>query len=208
MTETRKKFRSPLARIAFASLRTPRKKMNSENEEFSAILLVPKNATGKDAELLLDMRRGAVRALKEKFGEDKKNWPANLRNQDLRTYIAPDGKQGWPFRDGDNQDYDGFAGMVSIRVASDRQPALFDPQTNPLLDPDKPYSGCYVHASLSCYAWSHKESKNKGVSFGLLGVQFVKDGEPFVSRASADDFSKYNDEADSAAAYADDDIPF
>jgi len=42
----------------------------------------------------------------------------------------------------------------------------------------RPYAGCIVNARVECYGYNHPKS-GPGISFSLLNVQFVKDGEPF-----------------------------
>ena len=193
MTEKRNtKVTTPLARLSFPSLFEPRPKMSGQGEEYSCNLLFAK---GTD---LTAMKKLAFDACVAKWGEDKKNWPVNLRNINWKTHLSQNGKDGWPFRDGDMQDYDGYADMISVRVSSSNRPAVFDRNVVPIMDKDEVYAGCYVHASVSAFAWHHQQSGNKGVSFGLLGIQKVKDGEPFSRRATPDDFAPYEEAADAS----------
>lgn len=45
------------------------------------------------------------------------------------------------------------------------------------------YAGCYVHAFIEVYAYSHPKGGN-GFAAGLLGVQFARDGERLDKRAT------------------------
>jgi hypothetical protein len=42
----------------------------------------------------------------------------------------------------------------------------------------RPYAGCIVNARVECYGYVHPKS-GPGISFSLLNVQFVKDGDAF-----------------------------
>jgi hypothetical protein len=192
MEERKNKVTSPIARLSFASIFESKRKMNDLGDEYSCVLLFPK---GTDLD---GMKKLAYQACVAKWGDDKKNWPPNLRNLNWKTHLCRTGKEGWPFRDGDMQDYDGYAGMVSVRVASSNRPAVFGPDLSVIVDKNEVYSGCYVRASISAFAWHHQKTGNKGVSFGLLGLQKVRDGEPFTRRATADDFEPYEDAADAS----------
>jgi len=95
------------------------------------------------------------------------------------------------YQKGDLKEYDGFQGMMYIgthRKASDGAPLLIDQFKNPLVQSSgKPYAGCYVNCSFDIYA---QDGENSGIRAGLLGIQFVKDGDAFGGggKASVDDF--------------------
>ena len=60
--------------------------------------------------------------------------------------------------------------------------------TNPILDRNEVYSGCYGRVSLNFYAFN--SNGNKGVACGLGNIQKLRDGEPLGGRSSAkDDFT-------------------
>lgn len=185
-------------RLSFPAIFETKKKMDGETDEYSCVMLFPK---GTD---LAPLKKLVFDAITAKWGADKKNWPGNLRGiQDWKTHLSTTGKDGWPFRDGDVQDYDGYGGMISVRASSSRRPVVFDRQVQPILDKEEVYAGCYCHASISAFAWHHQKSGNKGVSFSLLGLQKVKDGEPFARSANASDFEPFEDMANAEGAYAD-----
>jgi hypothetical protein len=52
------------------------------------------------------------------------------------------------------------------------------------------YSGCYLRATVTAYAYTH--GGNKGVSFSLQNLQKVRDGEPLSMSANKaeNDFGK------------------
>lgn len=103
------------------------------------------------------------------------------------------------YLDGNAKDYDGFADMMyasSHRPANQGAPLVMDRDKQPLAATSgKPYSGCYVNASIDIYA---QVGKNPGIRASLLGVQFFKDGDAFAgSRANPDDFEDLSEGADS-----------
>ena len=80
---------------------------------------------------------------------------------------------------------------IFINVATDFKPQVFDldPTTGKACDiagGDSVYSGCYVRAKLGSYGYN--TLGNVGVSFGLDGLQKVKDGERLGGGANAEDF--------------------
>ncbi|EJC5210359.1 hypothetical protein BL250_07660 [Erwinia sp. OLTSP20] len=102
------------------------------------------------------------------------------------------------FRDGDEHpDYDGYDGHMSIKASNKARPLVIDRDRTPLAAADgKPYSGCYVNATITLFAYDSKG--NKGISASLGGVQFLRDGDAFASGGSAtpDDFDDVSEGAD------------
>lgn len=90
------------------------------------------------------------------------------------------------FRDGDDEDYDGYQGHMFVAARSDRRPKVIDRDRTPLTEDDgKIYSGCYVNAIIRFWAQDNKWGKR--VNASLEGVQFVKDGEAFTGGAPLDE---------------------
>lgn len=103
--------------------------------------------------------------------------------------------------DGDTKtQWDGYEGNMFIsssRPSDNGRPLIINRDRSPLVEEDgKPYSGCYVNASLEIWAQDNKFGKR--VNASLLGVQFVKDGDRFAGGSSADesDFDEITDGAD------------
>lgn len=101
-------------------------------------------------------------------------------------------------RDGDDVEYAGYAGHMSIKASSSKRPMVLDRDRSPLAEDDnRLYAGCYVNAILEL--WVQNNQWGKRINANLLGVQFFKDGEPFSDgvTASADDFEAFGaDEED------------
>lgn len=127
------------------------------------------------------IRAAIAEVAKEKFG---KKADANLKawegNSNKHCYI-----------DGAKKEYDGYEGMWALsthRREIDGRVTVIDRNKQPLSPADgKPYGGCYVNASVDIWG---QEGQYPGMRCGLLGVQFVKDGDAFsgAAPASPDEF--------------------
>lgn len=102
------------------------------------------------------------------------------------------------FQDGDGKSYDGYAGNFALAAKNKKRPSIVDRDKTPLTEEDgKPYSGCYVNASVEI--WAQDNKWGKGIRASLRGIQFVRDGDAFSagSVASADEFDDLGEGADS-----------
>lgn len=101
-------------------------------------------------------------------------------------------------KDGDDIDYDGYAGKMSIKASNNKRPKIIDRDKSQLTEDDnRLYAGCYVNAVIEL--WAQNNQWGKRINANLLGVQFYKDGEPFSDGAVAsdDDFDMFEvDEED------------
>lgn len=114
-----------------------------------------------------------------------------------------------PFRDGDEKEYDGYAGHYAISAAKQAElgrPTVVDRDKTPLAAEDgKPYPGCYVNAIVRFYALNGKSAKKpngygKRICASLEVVQFAKDGEPFgAPKANLDELPDMEDGGDDLA---------
>jgi hypothetical protein len=98
-------------------------------------------------------------------------------------------------KDGDEIEYAGYAGHMSIKASNNKRPLVIDRDKTPLTEDDnKMYAGCYVNAIIDL--WVQQNSWGKRINANLLGVQFLKDGEPFSdgANASADSFDAFGDD--------------
>ena len=85
--------------------------------------------------------------------------------------------------------YNGFAGCMYIAARSKERPLVIDADKSPLVAADgRPYSGCYVNASIDIWAMDNQYGKR--IAASLKGVQFHRNGDAFTGggAASADDF--------------------
>lgn len=100
-------------------------------------------------------------------------------------------------KDGDEIDYDGYEGNMSIKASNAKRPLVIDNDKTPLSESDnRIYAGCYVNAVIEL--WAQNNGFGKRINANLLGVQFFKDGEPFGDgvSASVDDFDAFGDDDD------------
>lgn len=126
------------------------------------------------------------------IAEIEKHIQNKIKNDLKGAKIGPD---KICLKDGDEIDYDGYAGHMSIKASNNKRPKVIDRDKSPLTeDDDKLYAGCYVNAVIEL--WAQNNSWGKRINANLLGVQFAKDGEPFAAgeTASDDDFPDFDDD--------------
>ena len=148
-------------------------------EKYSASLIIPKS----DKATVNAIQKAVDAAIEEglaKFGGKKPNKAA------LKL----------PLRDGDTEREDeAYKDSYFLNANSTTAPQVVDRAVRPILDRSEVYSGCYIRASLSFYAFN--TNGNKGIACGLNNVQKVKDGESLCGRTNAaDDFSALDGEAE------------
>jgi hypothetical protein len=114
-------------------------------------------------------------------------------------------------RNGDSKsEYEGFAGNMFISASNKAKPTVLDnkadPSTGrpaPLTQVDgRPYAGCYVNALVDI--WAQDNSFGKRINASLMGVQFVRDGDPFAGGGVASDSDFAAVEGADASTTADD----
>ncbi len=170
------KLRTPLFRAAFASVFAKRTYEDGE-AKYELTLLFPKS--GKDKANLKVLKAAATAAAIEKWGSKDK---------------IPKGFKS-PFRDGDDTEWDGFEGHTFVRVSSLYRPKIINREGVELMTDEEFYAGCWAYATVNAYAYDTKG--NKGVSFGLQNLIFIRDDEPFSGSSSAEeDFSDLMEEGD------------
>lgn len=99
-------------------------------------------------------------------------------------------------KDGDDEEYDGYADHWSIKASNSKRPQVFNKDGSPLTEEDEVvYAGCYVDVIFDL--WAQDNQWGKRINANLLGVKFHKDGEPFGSGSIdvSDEFD-FDDESD------------
>ena len=105
-------------------------------------------------------------------------------------------------RDGDLKTYAGYPGNMYLSCSNTMRPTILDKDKTQLVQADgKPYSGCFVNASVEVWAYDHVKG-GKGISATVLGVQFNGDGDKFGSGSGVASEDEFDDV--SAGATADD----
>lgn len=171
-----KKCITPEFRVSFPAV-IKAKAFEDQEAKFSVTMLFPKKVSLK---LLKDAHDNARN---EKWGTDPKKWPKGLRS---------------PFRDGDEkEDTTGYAGHIFVKASSKNQPGLVNQSLQPILNERDFYAGCYARAEIIAFAYDTKG--NKGVSFALMNIQKLRDGEAFSGHKAAEDvFDKVEDDSEDA----------
>ena len=173
-----KKVTTPKFRVAFASVFNARSQEHEDGTEgkpkYSLVMIFDEDAD------LAKMLKLAKQVAKDKWGD---KIPRSARVN--------------PFRDGGEKEDEGVEGfeegMQFATASTFFRPGIVDKDLEPILDQDEFYSGCYARATISAYAYEVKG--NKGVAFGLLNIQKLKDGDSLSGRTSAeDDFDAADDD--------------
>lgn len=163
-------------RLSFPSLDKSEQYNGQDTGKRAATFLIP--ADSKQAK--------ALKKLAKSVAEEKFDKPLPKK---MKTCI----------KDGDEVEYDGYAGMTAIKANTSKKPVLLD-RDKSAIDPNELYAGCYVNASLDLYALDNQYGKR--LSCQLNGIQFAKDGESFGAKNdSFDDFEAVDDDDDDDSAF-------
>lgn len=149
--------------------------------KFEATLLIPK----EDEETIAMIKSQASKALIEKFGS-KDKIPKGI-TKGVRFCL----------RDGDDVEYDGYAGHMSFKAANDARPRTMDRKKNPIgADSGLLYAGCYVDAV--CELWVQNNAYGSRINANLFAIRHRADGEPFgaggIPSDVEDDFEDLEEE--------------
>lgn len=173
-------------RLSFPSLFQTELYNGTDTEKFAATLLIDKN----DAQVAA-LKEAMKSVATEKFGN---NMPKSLKSC---------------LQDGDEKEYDGYAGCIAIKATTKRRPVVIDGSKTPIIEDDnKIYAGCYVNASIDL--WCMDNQYGKRVLASLNGVQFASDGEAFgnSSNSALSDFETIESTPVQNDDPFSDDIPF
>ena len=167
-------------RVSFPDLFIPKPFKAGDVPKFKCTFLIPKGS-----KLDKEVEKAILAAGKaSKWGAKAEKEIAAMRNNPNK----------FCYQDGDNKDYDGYAGMMALSAGSKTRPLVIDRDKSPLTVEDgKPYAGSYVNAQVELFGYNNS---GNGISAGLLGVQFVKDGDAFSGSKPADisDFDEVEDD--------------
>lgn len=155
---------TPVFRICWPTLETPKAAEGSDKEKYSLVMLFDADAMATPE--FAAIKAEVMRAAKQEFGRlftEGVGWPTTLR---------------FPFRNGTEaaaEKGEHFKGTLFATASSDYKPTVKNRDNVSIQNIDV-YGGCYCRAMIHVYAYDNKG--NKGVAIGLDGVQFVRDGEP------------------------------
>lgn len=168
----------PKFRASYVKLDKPYPVKGSDKEVYSVVALFEPGADIKA------LKNAAMEALKAKFG-------------DKAEAVAKHPKFKTPFKDQSefldeegNQRPGTVAGATFLNLSHQLKPLILGPNAKEITDHRDFYSGCYAVAKADLYAWDHPVG-GKGVTFSLLGIQKVAEGEKLGgtgARAEVSDF--------------------
>lgn len=160
---------TPTFRMSYPNVFTPRKNELSGKDEYGTVCLFEK---GENLSKLEALCRAAM---EKKWGKDQTQWPKPIRSpfrdQGEKAKMV-DGKRVLPAGHVD--------GAIFINLKSSQRPGVVDQNVQRVIDESQIYAGCYARATITAYAYEQKG--NRGVAFGLVNLQKVKDGEPLSGR--------------------------
>ena len=159
------KVRLKNVRLSFAALFEPEAFTDASGKtkkRYKANFLIPKSDKKQ-----LDLINDAIdQVIEEKWGKH----PPKLKSHQLCL------------RDGDEESWDGYADHEYVSSGNTRPVVVVDRDGKTVLTEDdgRPYSGCYVNATITLWAQDNDGDKGgKRVNASLKAVQFVKNGEAF-----------------------------
>lgn len=165
-------IKTPVARLSYPAFYVPRRAKNSTKDKFGCTLIF---SPGTD---LSPMKKAAFDCAVERWGDKGR-----------ADYEA--GRLKRPLLDGSDPRYSDkpeLIGNMFIRAFSERKPGLVDRKLNVVLPQDGDdlfYPGAWVQASVRPFCYD--TDGNKGVSFGLQNVQWIRHGERLAGGPSAQD---------------------
>lgn len=170
------KIMIPNTRLAFANIFKPKAVQAGDEPAFSCSLLLDPKVNAAAIK--------AIEAAIEQVAKEKWGAKADTIMKSIRA------KGDLCLRSGDEKaEYDGFEGNMYVSARSKTRPTILDRDKTPLTEADgRPYSGCFVNASIDIYAQDN--SYGKRINASLRGLQFFKEGNAFGggAPASADEF--------------------
>lgn len=174
-------------RLAFAQIFEAVAFQGQGDPAFSAtFILDPKGNNAMIKEILAATEAAA----KEKWGAKALQIVQELRKKGMVCYHAE------PKTNGAGEVYDGFEDMHYVSTRGKTRPLILDRDKSPLTAADgRPYSGCYVNASIE--VWAQDNGFGKRINASLKGLQFVRDGDAFGggAPASVDEFDELEEGA-------------
>jgi hypothetical protein len=174
------------ARLSYPHLFNPASFVGDDDDSrkrFGANLLI-EVGSADDKAIQKVIKELAVEKLGKKADAQLKAWRGNNAK--------------YCYTDGETKDPEQFEGMMilSANRGEDQGPPVVvdrDPTVRLTSKDGKPYSGCYVNATVDIWIQS---SKYSGIRCTLIAVQFSKDGEAFggaPARVDDDDFEDLSD---------------
>lgn len=165
-------------RTAFLNVFEPKSVQGEGDPRYSAAFIIdPASPNVKEIE-------AAIKAVATEKWKDKAAAILKKLNEDKRVAFL----RG-PRQNSNGEVYAGFEGMFSLNASNKSRPLVIDRDKTPLTPADgKPYSGCFVNASIEF--WAQDNQFGKRINATLRGVQYFAEGDAFGggAPASTDEF--------------------
>ena len=221
---------SPPVRISYPTLFTA-KSFAGGTPKFGVVIMFDK--TNADQMAFLKLIHGDCTAALAEHWPDVMGADGSMIPNPERPRIPVMGHTDSPIKDGDKtsnrqgipmaEKNPEYAGHYIIRASSTSRPIVVSKAMAEVLDQAEVYGGSFCKVNLNCYTF--EVPTNKGVTFGLNGVQKMSDGESFgggrpavdsmfAAESGANDAANYNEDpfangaGDPGAFAGDDDLPF
>lgn len=180
MAGTQVRILTPEGRVSFPHVFRPHAFNKDQEPKYSLTLLLPKNSPAVQ-KWVEETKSICDRLIKERWGDN------------------PPKKIHYPFRDGDEESYDGYAGnwFIAARNGKDKNGVDHKPMvvrklrdgTTELLREEDFYPGCYAIMSIVPFVFD--QPMKKGVTFSLQNVLKTRDGSSFGATSNPnDDFAE------------------
>lgn len=173
---------TPVAILSFPHVFEPWKGPDGQQApKFGATFIFPQ---GTD---LSGLKAAVLQAAREKFGpEADQQIRAGKLRMPFRTDVEEKGyPAGSTFIGARRDPMYGPVGVYSRVKGDDGKPREITREEQVLGNPNEIYAGAKVRGLLTCFGYDR--NGNRGVSFGLVAVQKVEDGERLDNRASGRD---------------------
>jgi hypothetical protein len=176
-------FKSSEARLSYAiGLYKPRTSAQGGRETYGCTLIYPKSAR-------TELEKYVLLVITEEWGD--KGVGMAKAGLIKSPFLAGDGKEARHKDTGEI--HPGLGSEVFfIRPSANVHRPTFVRWKDPNVQETERtvYSGCYGKPVLNCFAWDHP-SNGKGVSFGLIGFQKLREGESLGGSGGQADPSTY-----------------
>lgn len=151
-------------RLAYAHIETPAINKATGKNEYSAVLLVPKES--EKGKLFIEKFKAHCDEIKAS-DKAKNKWGSSFNPARVK----------YPIKDSD--EYETLPkGCWAINAKNTRLPDLRNAAKEVERDLSVFYSGCYVQATITVYPFA--ADSNKGLAVWLDGVRKISEGERFV----------------------------
>ena len=165
-------------RLSYCNVFQPQPPVNNPagEKKFSVTVLVPKSNAAAKAAIDAAINAAIEVGVSAKWGGVRPPAPAICVHDGDGT------------RPSDGQPFGAECKGCWVFTASckaDRPPFVVDAQVQKIINPADVYSGCYGNVNVTFFAYN--SAGKKGIGCFLNGVQKTRDGEPLVSRVTAEE---------------------